>query len=205
MQNKYVKEIFSTVIYILIIAVIYFVIQHFFAMVTIDGDSMDPNLHNKERVYVTKQSKIRKNSVIVFDAHGEDPSRTVKTDYVKRVIGMPGDKIVFKDHQLYVNDKAIKQNYINKQQQQQGSEYKLGSDVLKDWDIPTLSKTRWVYNKTATVVPKGEYFVMGDNRAISNDSRYWGFVKQDKILGVVHTFPFTTNSTASHNINDLAE
>lgn len=206
MKNKYFKGIMNFVIYILIIAIAYFIIQHFLVLVKVDGNSMYPNLNNKQNVFVLKQAKVRRNSVIVFDAHGEDPVATTSgTNYVKRVIGMPGDKISFKNEQLYVNNKPAKQNYISKEQQQQGSEYSNNNGHLKDWNISKLSKTKWTYNKTATVVPKGEYFVMGDNRAISNDSRYWGFVKQDKILGVVYVFPWFNNKNVRHNINDLSE
>ncbi|WP_225362950.1 signal peptidase I [Apilactobacillus quenuiae] len=206
MKNKYIKGTIDVVLYIIIIAIIYLIIQHFLAFVKVDGNSMYPNLDDKQNVLVFKQSKVKRNSVIVFDAYGEDPTQMSKINFVKRVIGMPGDKISFHNHQLYINDKAVKQNYIDKEQQQQGSEYKLGkNDILKNWDIPTLSKTKWVYDKNATVVPKGQYFVMGDNRAISNDSRYWGFVKKSKILGVVHTFPWSTNKNARYNINDLSE
>ncbi|TPR42899.1 signal peptidase I [Apilactobacillus micheneri] len=205
MSSRFFKETLSILIYIAIGVVLYFIISHFVTFANVDGDSMYPNLQNNERIFVFPQAQVKRNSVIIFDAYGEDPTATQKINYVKRVIGMPGDKIAFKNHQLYINDKIVKQDYISKQQQQQGSEYSYNGENMKNWDISTLSKTKWTYNKTAKVVPKGEYFVMGDNREISNDSRYWGFVKKDKILGVAHTFPWSTNKTARHNINNLAE
>ncbi|TPR42898.1 signal peptidase I [Apilactobacillus micheneri] len=205
MNNRIFKNSLNFLVYIIIGVILYFIISHFITTVKVEGNSMYPNLVNKERVILFPQAKVKRNSVIVFDAHGEDPKAVNNDYYVKRVIGMPGDHISFKDHQLYINGKDVKQNYINKEQQQKGSEYKLGSDILKDWNIAKLSETKWKYNKIAAIVPKGKYFVMGDNRAISNDSRYWGFVKQDKILGVAHTLPWSTNKTARHNINDLAE
>ncbi|TPR39984.1 signal peptidase I [Apilactobacillus micheneri] len=205
MNNRLLKNSLYLLVYIVIGVILYFIISHFVTTVKVEGNSMYPNLVNKERVILFPQAKVKRNSVIVFDAHSEDSKAVSNDDYVKRVIGMPGDHISFKDHQIYINGKDVKQNYISKFQQQQGSEYSNDNGHLKDWNIAKLSETKWEYNKNATVVPKGEYFVMGDNRAISNDSRYWGFVKKDKILGVAHTLPWSTNKTTRHNINDLAE
>ncbi|UQS84734.1 signal peptidase I [Apilactobacillus apisilvae] len=204
-MNRFVKETFSILIYVVIGVILFFILNHFVTTANVDGDSMYPNLENKEKIMVFRQAQVKRNSVIIFNAHGEDPTATQDINYVKRVVGMPGDKVAFKDDQLYINDKPVKQDYISKEQQQQGSEYNYNGENLKNWDISKLAKTKWTYNKTATVVPKGKYFVMGDNRAISNDSRYWGFVDQDKILGVAHTFPWSTNSTSRHNINDLSK
>ncbi|GAA6236550.1 signal peptidase I [Apilactobacillus micheneri] len=205
MSKRFFKEALSILIYIAIGVLLFLILNHFVTRANVDGDSMYPNLENNESILVFRQAQVKRNSVIIFDAHGEDPTATQKINYVKRVIGMPGDKISFKNEQLYVNDKPVEQNYISKEQQQKGSEYNYNGENMKNWDISKLSKTKWTYNKNATVVPKGEYFVMGDNREISNDSRYWGFVKKDKILGVAHTFPWSTNKTARHNINNLAE
>ncbi len=63
---------------------------YLFQIVKVDGSSMQPNLQDSERVLVWKQAKIKRMSVIVFDAHGEDPAATQPVDYVKRVIGVPG-------------------------------------------------------------------------------------------------------------------
>lgn len=174
-------------------------------MATVDGQSMDPNLYSGEKMYVLKQADIKRNSVIIFDAHGEDPNATSKDYYVKRVIGLPGDTVSYKDGKLYVNNKAVAQSFISQKQLRVGTRYNFNNEVIKDWDISKLSSSKWTYNKNATVVPKGEYFVLGDNRAISNDSRYWGFFKESKVLGVAKLFPWSGTAQHRHNVNDLAK
>ncbi|WP_373702687.1 signal peptidase I, partial [Weissella soli] len=59
----------------------------------------------------------------------------------------------------------------------------------------------WQKNENTIVVPKGKYFVLGDHRSVSNDSRYWGFVDKSKVMGVVKA-GFWTNKTQQININD---
>lgn len=147
------------------------------SLVKVDGLSMYPNLQNNERVVMLRQSAIKRNSVVVFSAEGVDDKSgvTSSTRYVKRVIGLPGDTIEYRDNgKLYINGKYSPQNYITKEQQKEGT--------LSPNDLPKEIKLGT--NKKFTV-PKGQYFALGDNREISNDSRYYGFVPRSKILGVV--------------------
>ncbi|KOY76022.1 Signal peptidase I [Apilactobacillus kunkeei] len=205
-KNKFLKECLSWLIYVVVLGAIYLTITHFFTMATVDGHSMDPNLYNKEKMLVLKQADIKRNSVIIFDAHGEDPEATANDYYVKRVIGLPGDTISYKDGKLYVNNKVADQSFISKKQLSEGTRYNpLNGDMIKNWSISSLSSTKWVYNQNVKVVPKGEYFVLGDNRSISNDSRYWGFVKKSKVLGVARLFPWSGTAKHRHNVNDLAK
>ncbi|PLS19705.1 signal peptidase I [Bacillus sp. M6-12] len=86
--------------------------------------------------------------------------------YLKRVIGLPGDTVEVKDGLVYVNDNSLQEDYLNE-------------------------KPTYTYSKT--VVPEGNYFVLGDNRNNSYDSHNWGFVKKEKIRGkaVVRLLPFS--------------
>lgn len=103
---KALKEIVSWIVPIVIGLLVALLIKDFvFQLVRVDGPSMQPNLENNERVLVYKQSQIRRGSVVVFDAHGVDPQAVAKTDYVKRVIGKPGDTVSANNGNLYVNDK----------------------------------------------------------------------------------------------------
>ena len=148
------------------------------SLVKVDGLSMYPNLQNNERVIMLKHAKIKRDTVVVFSAKGVDdrPGVTDVTKYVKRVIGLPGDKIEYKnDGKLYVNGKFQSQGYITTEQQKEGT---LSIASAEDKGV-TLGTGR------SFTVPKDEYFVLGDNREVSNDSRSYGFVPRSKILGVV--------------------
>lgn len=177
---KIFKSILSWIIPILIALVLSFFIKtYFFQLVRVDGLSMYPNLQNNEWVMLFKQSKIKHDSVIVFDADGVDPNAKKDSKYVKRVIAMPGDTVEYKDNgDLYINGKFSSQSYISKDQQKQGT---LNLELPASSDFTLGSNHKFV-------VPKNEYLVLGDNRANSNDSRYYGFVPKKKILGVVKVF-----------------
>ncbi|MCW3778441.1 signal peptidase I [Levilactobacillus namurensis] len=189
------KEIMSWIVPVLIGLAIAFAIKAFvFTRVRVDGPSMEPNLDNAEKVVALKPAKIKHLSVIVFDAYGEDPSAKTHTNYVKRVIGLPGDKVASKNGYLYVNNKKIKQSFISETERTSGT---------GNWTLASLGKQNG-WGKHVTVVPKGKYFVLGDHRSVSNDSRYWGFVDKDKVVGVVKVPFWTSTKTKRANINSVA-
>ncbi|WP_412989295.1 signal peptidase I [Pediococcus siamensis] len=195
---KTIKSILSWVIPIVIgLAIAMLVRTYVFEIVRVDGSSMEPNLQNNERVFVLKQEKIKHLSVIVFDAYGADPQATPGTDYVKRVIGMPGDTISYNDGKLYINNKEVPQKFINAYERTTGTA--IGAEASK-WNLASVAKARGWGNKPEKV-PAGEYFVMGDHRSVSNDSRYWGFVKKSEVMGVVKV-PFWGSASAKKNVND---
>lgn len=189
MEEKSLKKTWSLVknwvIPIIIGLLIALLVKTFLiSMVKVDGHSMDPTLNSSERVFVLKPEPIKRNSIIVFNAQGVDPKAVGKAFYVKRVIGMPGDRINYHpDGSLYINGKKQQQNYIDSVQSSSGTLKPIAMDK-KGFNLKTLShKSNW---KPSTLkVPSHCYFVMGDNRYISNDSRYWGFVPKTKIEGTV--------------------
>lgn len=175
-MSSFFKNFIVPILTGLVIA--WIIITFVFQIVKVDGTSMYPNLQNGEHVMVWKLDKIKEESVIVFHAYGVDknnPSVTKNTKYIKRVIGMPGDRIEYKNNgDLYVNGKYVSQNYITREQRTTGT-----LNLL----LPPAKGVTLGTGKTFTV-PKGCYFVLGDNRKVSNDSRYYGFVPKDKIVGV---------------------
>ena len=127
-----------------------------------------PTLENGDRMIVNKFSyKIgepKRFDIVVFHAPEQK-------DYIKRVIGLPGDYIEYKDDQLYINGEPIDEPYLD-EYKAKITEGNLTYDFnLKDID-PSLD-----------VIPEGYVFVMGDNRQYSKDSRHIGIVPIDEIIG----------------------
>ena len=191
---KAFKELMSWIVPIAIGLLLALLIKQFgFQFVRVDGSSMQLNLQINERVVCLKQAKIHRGSVVVFDANGVDPQVSVKTEYVKRVIGLPGDTVEAKNGNLYVNSKKVNQSYISKSERSSGT---------GTWTLHSISQENsWVSHNGAYKVPKGEYFVLGDHRSVSNDSRYWGFVPKSKIVGVVKVGFWNRKQPAKNNIN----
>ncbi|VDG20900.1 signal peptidase I [Lactiplantibacillus mudanjiangensis] len=194
---KTFKNVMSWVLPIIVGLLIAMVIRHFvFSMVRVDGPSMEPNLENNERVAVVKTAKVKRLSVVVFNAYHVDPDATsANVKYVKRVIGMPGDTVSSKNGQLYVNGKKISQNFISQYERTQGT---------GNWNLWSLSN-KYSWHVKTTKVPKHDYFVLGDHRSVSNDGRYWGFVPQKKVIGVVKVPFWDTDATKRHNVNALGQ
>lgn len=154
----------DTIQSILIAAAIFLVIYiFFFRPFQVSGQSMFPNFHDKEYVLTNlitlRFGSIVRGDVIVFKAP-PDPEK----DFIKRVIGLPGDTVMVRDGDVYVNGQLYDESsYLN------SSVKTFGGTFLRDNDTIT--------------VPEGNYFVMGDNRPYSSDSREWGFVPMANVIG----------------------
>ena len=154
----------DTVQTFLIAAAVFLVIYVFlFKPFEVKGESMYPNYYDKEYVLtnliVLRFQNPARGDVIVFKSP-PDP----KKDYIKRVIGIPGDTVSIKDGNVYIDDKLLDE-----------------STYIKP-DVITYPQAFLSEGKTIKV-PEKEYFVMGDNRLYSSDSREWGFVKHNAIIG----------------------
>lgn len=158
---------------ILIAVVLAFCLRSFvFATSIVDGESMEPTLEDGETVLFNKFTYL-------FD----EPERgdiviieRPRKNYVKRIIAMPGETITVKNHTLYINNDEYRQQFINKNNQ-----------------IDTG-------NFGPIEVPKNNYFVMGDNRALSKDSRNGlGFISEDNIIGKSEFIIFPFNEWSMTN------
>ena len=141
-----------------------------------------PVLHNK----FLENKLPERGDIAVFRFPGDG-----HTPYIKRVIGLPGDKIRYEDKILYINDIEISQEFIGEYEPvgsgkklNQGTRISLEDlfgiehNILEHVKYPNLSS-----NMSTVTVPEGHYFVMGDNRDNSRDSRIWGFLPETHLMG----------------------
>ena len=145
------------VLTVLLFLVVQLVVQNY----SIDGPSMEPNLHNQERILVDKWTYLfhppARGDIIVFIAP-PDPS----SDYVKRIIAIPGDTLTIDNTTVIVDGISLHEPYVD----------------------PKLQGNPFFQNQIHNlVIPPNKYFVLGDNRDGSSDSRDWGFVPRENILG----------------------
>lgn len=162
------NEIWEWAKALLIAVILAALIRYFlFAPIVVDGLSMMPTLHDQDRMIVNKMkykiSEPERFDIIVFHA-------PENKDYIKRVIGLPGDEIEYKNDTLYINGKPYDEPYLE--------EYK---SELVDGPLtePFTLEEVTGYKK----VPENHLFVMGDNRRYSKDSRHIGVIPMDKVLG----------------------
>lgn len=143
-----------------LVIVIYGLVNLSSARYMVQGKSMYPNFDDNQVLYVSRLNYLlwqpERRDIVVF--HFPD---NPEEDYIKRVIGLPGDRVEIRDVRIYVNNQVLDEPYINEPCQPDRCEdnvWQLGSD---------------------------EYFMMGDNRNHSSDSRFFGPVKRKFIVGEV--------------------
>ncbi|MEK7078431.1 MAG: signal peptidase I [Patescibacteria group bacterium] len=167
---EFVMDILETVVFIgsLFIVVYLFIMQPN----QVKGASMDPTFNTGDYIFTSKVTyKFRgynRGDVVVFKS-----PRNPDIEYIKRIIGLPGDKVMVKDSEVYVNGIKLTENYIAAK--------------------TNLWENGFSKNGAEITVPDGELFVMGDNRPRSSDSREFGPVPEDGVIGQVfyRYFPST--------------
>lgn len=170
------KKVQEWLLSILIGIAIALIIFSMFTSYLVKGTSMFPTFKEDERVYVNKLSKLTNNyktkDVIVFH---EDKNN----DYIKRVIGTPNDKVVYKQDVLYVNGKQIDEPYLSSNRENKFAEY-----LTDDFSVKDIKGS-----KGQATIPKDKYLVLGDNRENSKDSRSEevGLIDKKQIVGKVIT------------------
>ena len=152
--------IWSFIVAFIIVGAVYIFLGRPF---TVSGASMYPTLHNGDRMILSKIGDINRFDVVVLKAPDEN------VEYIKRVIGMPGDTLELKQGVLYINGKKIEQPFINTEALQKQTVF------IDDFTLQSLTGE--------TKIPEGKYFVMGDNRGASRDSRMIGLIDRKAIEG----------------------
>ena len=150
-RSNLLREIIETA---LLTAVIFLVVNTITGRFRIEGSSMEPNLHDGEYVIIDRVSYVlhppERGDVIVFVPPTGDK------DYIKRVMGLPGDTVEVRNSQVIVNGKVLNEPYLN---------------------APTN------YTFSPQKIEPGHYFVLGDNRNNSSDSHSWGAIASSTIIG----------------------
>ncbi len=217
-MSKFIKENLKTLIYALIIAIFIrsILIQPFY----IPSSSMEPTLLVGDRLFVTKYSygyskhsfpfspplfnerilfnQPKRGDVVVFKTPADN-----RTDYIKRLIGLPGDIIQFIDGNLYINNNQVLRTLIKKEVFHfcGNSRIKVNSFEEKLQNGKTYIASYSVINSFSDsdkfIVPDNHYFFLGDNRDCSKDSRFLsdvGYVNKNNLVGKAQILFFSSNS-----------
>tara|TARA_Y100000590_G_scaffold165691_1_gene189738 strand:+ start:171 stop:908 length:738 start_codon:yes stop_codon:yes gene_type:complete len=216
-SKNFFKENIVTIIYALIIAI--FIRSIFFQPFYIPSSSMEPNLLVGDRLFVSKYTygyskhsfpfspnlfsgrfffdEPKRGDVVVFKTPVDN-----RTDYIKRLIGLPGDTVQFINGDIYINNKSI-----HKIKLKVSSKIYCGKNILDanlyEEKLPNGIKYIAAYSKINTYlnsdkfkVPKDHYFFLGDNRDCSKDSRYLGsvgYVNKDNLVGKARIIFFSSD------------
>ena len=162
-----------------ILIIVALLLAHYFiaTIFVVSGESMEPNFQDKEIVLISRinlfTNKFVRGEPIVLKYPGDPEHRK----YIKRLIGMPGDTVELRNNQVWVNGKRLTESYLPS-------------------GTPTLPAQN---EQTSWKVGAGQYFLVGDNRLNSSDSRDWGIAERSDMLGPVKmilfppaSFQFTT-------------
>lgn len=160
-MNKIIKELIP---YLVIVVVVVIIRGYIVTPVIVRGDSMDDTLKNGEYLFLSKISysvhDIERFDIIVIKDKDDDL-------IIKRVFGLPGDNIEYKDNKLYINEKMVEDEY--------------GVGLTNDFDLEDICQINGDY--CVSKIPDDMYLALGDNREISADSRVKGLFTRDQILG----------------------
>lgn len=167
-MTKTVKEELISWIQSLVFAtaIVFICYQFLFVPSQVLGVSMQPTFEDEDRIILSKISSIDRFDMIVFNAPDAEDK------YVKRVIGLPGDRIEMKEDILYINGEVYDEPYV--------------SYIEGDPITARLTENFTLQELTGLEqVPEGTFFVLGDHRLKSNDSRDFGFIKEAEVIGEV--------------------
>jgi signal peptidase I len=146
-----------------------FIRTFFFSNYIVEGESMMPTLQDGNKLVVNKLGyqvgELNRFDVIVFHANA-------KEDFVKRIIGLPGDKLEYRNDQLYINGHKYEEPFLDVYKQKSP-----GLKITGDFSLKEITGEN--------TVPEGKLFVLGDNRLGSWDSRQFGFISATQVVGKV--------------------
>lgn len=168
-HKKLKREILTYTSVILGTVLLSVVVQHYwFQPYTVKGDSMKPILHEGNRIIINKHSKLERFDIVVLQA-------PYSSDFlVKRIVGLPGETVEYKDDVLYINNKVKKEPHLHKY-----------LSKVPAYERFTENFSTYELSQDGTI-PDGYVLVLGDNRRISRDGRHFGLTPISSIRGEVN-------------------
>ncbi|MGG5341111.1 signal peptidase I [Enterococcus sp. AZ192] len=150
---------------------LFFLLQWlFFSLPTVNGYGMTATLNDGDRLFVRKHAQIKRFDLIYFKNPVNDQLM------IRRVIGLPGEEITYEEDQLMIDQKFVVERFLVNEQNEAKAEERL---LTENFSLASLTGSR--------ALPKGSYFVLGDNRHYAADSRQFGWIDEENIIGVVKT------------------
>ncbi|HFI0240315.1 TPA: signal peptidase I [Streptococcus suis] len=168
--------------------------------VSVDGHSMDPTLQHQEKLVMFKTTSIDRFDIVVASETDSDGKEKL---IVKRVVGMPGDTIRYENDVLYINDQEVDEPYLDEYLTAFQKD-KLQEEYAYNKQFQAVAQAAQAFTQDANrsinfsvTVPEGQYYLLGDDRLVSLDSRNVGTFARDKIKGevVFRFWPFNRIGT----------
>ena len=154
-MKKFIKELIP---YLIIVIVVILIRSYIVTPILVSGDSMEPTLNDRELLLLNKinyrLNDIERFDVVVIRSEGKE--------IIKRVIGLPGENVLYRNNSLYIDGHEIKNDY---------------NFDTNDFSLKTICNCSYI--------PENKYLVLGDNRSVSKDSRILGFIDKKDIEGSV--------------------
>lgn len=163
-KKKLLKEVFDA---IFLAAVLVFLISSvFISLKKVQGYGMSPTLRNDELVLIQKKTDIKRFDIVAF--------KRGDAIQIRRVIGLPGEKISYREDTLYVDDQVVDEKFIVSEINESQSN---GHQFTEDFSLMEIISQQ--------EVPMNQYLLLGDNRPYATDSRYYGLINAEQIIGTV--------------------
>lgn len=171
-MTKILKDWMMPILFAVMVA--FLIHQYVFFIAVVPSASMNPTIIPGEKVFVTRvhnPESLKRGDIVVFQ------SDELNKVLIKRLIALPGDKIQIKNGQVFLNEKLLNEPYVS------------SKDVKS------------AFGGEEVQIPEGKYLFLGDNRAVSYDSRYWTnpYIPGDKIMGEAHFVIYPFNAIRSLN------
>ncbi|PZL77421.1 signal peptidase I [Enterococcus plantarum] len=163
--RSYLKELILAIT--LGVVLMLFITSFFLTIATVRGFSMIPTLREKDQVLVQKTTNLKRFDLVAFKSGNGNTQ-------IRRIIGLPEEKIAYTNDTLFVNDQPVDEKFI---MDEINESQRNGKNYTEDFTNRTLT--------SSVAIPEGYYLVLGDNRPYATDSRHYGLIAKENVIGKV--------------------